>query len=148
MHCSLCYRTLSAAEPVYRGRVSDGRGAYNIRSWGCEPCQMRLWRSGPDPEGTWRRFQAQWRSRPCKCCDRPVYIRTKQKTPRHVVCSATCGQAAKLAQARNRRAQLRPKATCETCGKLFPPLRIGARFCSSPCRQRAYRQRQHAEAAA
>lgn len=31
--------------------------------------------------------------------------------------------------------------TCETCGKKFTAQRCSARYCSSACRQRAYRQR-------
>jgi protein-arginine kinase activator protein McsA len=30
---------------------------------------------------------------------------------------------------------------CEDCGTTFTATRHDARFCSSPCRQRAYRQR-------
>jgi RNA polymerase-binding transcription factor DksA len=31
--------------------------------------------------------------------------------------------------------------TCEACGEEFSPLRSDARYCSSTCRQRAYRAR-------
>ena len=30
---------------------------------------------------------------------------------------------------------------CETCGAPFTPTRSDGRYCSSPCRQKAYRQR-------
>src|SRR5262249_3300269 len=32
-------------------------------------------------------------------------------------------------------------ATCETCNREFTARRVDARYCSSACRQRAYRQR-------
>lgn len=32
--------------------------------------------------------------------------------------------------------------SCETCGGSFEPRRSTRRYCSSPCRQKAYRERQ------
>jgi hypothetical protein len=32
--------------------------------------------------------------------------------------------------------------SCDQCGEAFTPTRSDARYCSSPCRQRAYRRRQ------
>jgi hypothetical protein len=35
--------------------------------------------------------------------------------------------------------------TCQGCGSTFTATRPDARYCSGPCRQRAYRTRRHAE---
>jgi hypothetical protein len=87
-------------------------------------------------------------AQPCEQCGRPVIFQGSRRIPFHAVCGDGCRYAVKLAQARARSAQRRPKATCETCGEAFTAKRTHARFCSSPCRQRAYRQRRHTEAAA
>jgi hypothetical protein len=50
-----------------------------------------------------------------------------------------------LAAALSRNGRLR-QFSCDQCGRYFEPSRSDARYCSSPCRQKAYRQRQAIEA--
>jgi hypothetical protein len=142
MQCSRCRRTLSADEPVYRCYVHDGRGAYDFRSWQCEPC-CTSWRLGPNAEWWWQHHKSQWRAAALRCegCARPVLIKAKHRLPRHVVCSDACRKVAKLAQARERRAARRGTVICQSYGERFPPKRTDARLCSAACRQRAYRGR-------
>jgi hypothetical protein len=152
MRCEHCQREIPESGPVYRLSLSPGH-PWATKSgliegkmhweWDqlvqsvCDSC-----RQDRDVE-LWRR---DWRpAEPCRNCGRPVSHDTARKVPKHVVCSPDCRRAVYAALARARRSL--PQAICQTCGKLFPPSRIDARFCSSPCRQRAYRQRQHAKAA-
>ena len=87
----------------------------------------------------WLQFR-RWRGpMSCQSCDRAVIHDTVRKVPKHVVCGPACRLAVYAALARKKRRL--SKRACPTCGKLFPPKRTDALFCSSPCRQRAYRQR-------
>jgi hypothetical protein len=71
--------------------------------------------------------------------------------PRHADCDGMtgwrriyhCSKACYWRQLRARRkAEREPIAViCEACGGRFEPPRRGARYCSSACRQDAYRQR-------
>jgi hypothetical protein len=55
-------------------------------------------------------------------------------------CSA-CADDARRAEAQATRLAARAGTVCATCGGTFTPPRTDARYCSSPCRQRAYRRR-------
>jgi hypothetical protein len=54
---------------------------------------------------------------------------------------ARCAEEAERARLRDVRLATRAATVCATCGATFTPPRAGARYCSSPCRQRAYRRR-------
>jgi hypothetical protein len=135
--CCRCHQPIPLDVPVFRHATLGGV------IWTCEPCQT------PPPHVTydWRSW---WREWACRQCGRPVLVAADYRGGhwRSPCCGdPSCRKADKLAQARERRASRRPEALCQTCGQHFPPRRTGARFCSSACRQRAYRQRLHAAAA-
>jgi hypothetical protein len=95
----------------------------------CEACLGE--RARLDPEGIYR-----WRDTilPCPWCGHPMrYPHRRGARPK--VCSRACAQ--KLHRARRKVTE----ATCATCGEVFSPTRRAAVYCSSPCRQRAYRRR-------
>jgi hypothetical protein len=55
-----------------------------------------------------------------------------------------CGTAVTIPVSKNdptARMPWQPGAICEQCGKSYPPQRSTSRFCSSACRQQAYRKR-------
>ena len=78
--------------------------------------------------------------RNCDGCGKPM------RTPldgrfRWCVCSSRCYQRA-------HRKMRRWFMTCEACKKPFKPARTDARYCSSACRQRTYRQKKRGRPAA
>jgi hypothetical protein len=56
-------------------------------------------------------------------------------------CSPLCARERANAEARERRRTARSGARCSVCDAEFSPGRAGARYCSSACRQDAYRKR-------
>jgi hypothetical protein len=135
MHCDCCRKPVPDDVTIWRVSVGyfpepPGRA---VQSW-CAACvsdRFSRWHRDWHPE------------QPCQQCGRPVIFDAARRIPFHAVCGDACRYAIKLAQAGT--ARRRPQAICLTCGKPFPPRRVDARFCSPPCRQRAYRQRQHAD---
>ena len=72
----------------------------------------------------------------CPHCQSRRHPRTAHRS---VYCTPFCQRAARYAKGREARA-LEPRE-CEQCSETFEPTRSDARYCSSACRQRAYRQR-------
>jgi hypothetical protein len=158
MRCDHCYGPVPDGAAIWR--ISVGLGMPAVQSW-CAACAKRwiglLNRLPPDAEN-WTEDQRQrllraraelpfnrWHpARSCEQCGRPVIFHAVRRIPRHAVCGDACRYAIRLAQARARRARRRPQVVCVTCGRPFPPKRADALTCSPACRQRAYRQRQHA----
>jgi hypothetical protein len=89
---------------------------------------------------------------PCISCGRAVRFNIARQSfiPHYVTCRAfDCRRAAKIVAQRERRGRvhdLTHDCRCHWYCKPFMPTRTDALYCSSPCRQRAYRLRQHAEA--
>ena len=90
---------------------------------------------------------------PCGNCGWPIYLIAREKEkrehlkgameillhPRHITCSEECWRACYNAELRKSR--VKTDRPCETCGEPFLPKRADARYCSSRCRQKAYRDR-------
>lgn len=71
----------------------------------------------------------------CLSCGRIFY-----GSLRRLYCCEKCGD--RYRQARRRRPKALPQLVrCESCGREFEPSRADGRYCSSACRQRAYRVR-------
>jgi hypothetical protein len=70
----------------------------------------------------------------CRCagCSQPMLTPSMG----HEVCSSRCAR-----RYMRRLKSERKKAYCETCNQLFVPKRTDANYCSSACRQWAYRRR-------
>jgi hypothetical protein len=124
MKCQKCHRGLADDETVYR---FQGAAAPTTDVW-CDACAGLL--ASP----VWR-----WRDPlPCEGCGRPVSYRDDRRYRFHVSCGQpSCLRAIRAVAARARR---RLPRVC-ICGTEFKPTRGDARYCSSRCRQRAYRLR-------
>jgi hypothetical protein len=79
---------------------------------------------------------------PCEHCQRPIRIGEHGWSRGwRLFCCEKCESAVRVKEARERRATRHGPRPCQTCGETFEPTRAAARYCSSPCRQRAYRRR-------
>jgi hypothetical protein len=135
--CGKCSRTLRPDEPIWRTRLSYSTQAtvFGMSSMIvplCEQCRSddhEVYASGP-----------------CECCGRTVHNTEPPSRRKHIYCSDNCkrrhGSDCQSAIARQQRAEARgPTRVCGQCGEHFEPARADARFCSSVCKQRAYRKR-------
>ena len=144
MRCQHCRREIGTGEPVYRLSLLRGHpwaveGPFGdvVVRYVCADCN--------DPtKNQWLQGRHWGEPTPCRNCGRSVIHDTVRKAPKHIVCGPDCRRAVYTAQARAH--YRKNQQHCQTCGKLFQPTRADAQFCSSPCRQRAYRQRPHAAA--
>jgi len=96
-------------------------------------------------------YHLSWRTRdrvslPCAGCGRAIVLYLTDRPQERFYCSRLCHTAVTNRLRRERataaRAEREPdKRPCEACGVVFVPARADARYCSSACRQRAYRAR-------
>lgn len=70
----------------------------------------------------------------CDRCGRPFLGALARR-----YCSDACGELTRAS--RRDRSRDRDARACETCGDTFTPPRSDGRYCSSACRQKAYRRR-------
>ena len=136
--CAECGRKLAADAPVWRERFLLGVsvGLHRSRRPGmrwttapvCERCASVVSRTFSGPP------------QPCEACGRPVHQYQEHRRDR-TVCCAACERVARLTATKQRRSETRGTRKCDTCGETFEPTRTDALFCSSVCRQRAYRRR-------
>jgi hypothetical protein len=76
----------------------------------------------------------------CENCEREIrHWDLSQRMP--TACCAECRRLASNKRSRERRRITNETIACEKCGETFEPTRADARFCSSRCRQSAYRER-------
>lgn len=142
--------------PAYLVKASRWRGR---RRWGtrdliCEPCYLRG-RVDPatnmapaDSERTGDHFQWHpWPTgrgellppTPCEVCGL-VVVRHGDPLLKRVTCSASC--LTSLSDSRNAaRGNKGSRRPCECCGTPITTGRADSRYCSSACRQKAYRRR-------
>ena len=131
--CNKCKREIGPDEPIWRGRTrrvtSMGYGRGYMLAHLCDLC-------GPSD---WRDYG---RAMPCESCRRPVHYSLTNHWRTHTYCDSRCEYEATKAKARRRRAEARGETRdCEVCGEVFEPVRADAKYCGSPCRQKAYRRR-------
>jgi hypothetical protein len=79
---------------------------------------------------------------PCDNCQRPIMLQMEiKKPPKHLVCGDEC-RAKVYSKVLSMHRHKTPMPTfCQGCKERFLPKRQDARWCSSACRQRAYRVR-------
>jgi hypothetical protein len=135
-HCATCKRILRSDEPVWRKRVGIGRGMFGGRRTAIVPvCEQCI---GDDP--------CVHSVGPCKNCGRTVHDTAWPFPRRFIYCCHHCElthQSARLAAAsRQRRADARGSSrSCVECGDHFEPRRTDSQYCSTACKQKAYRKR-------
>jgi hypothetical protein len=129
--CAKCGTELAADAPVWRERIEL---VEFLRPWAvvpvCGRCVSPVARTLANP------------AQPCAGCGRPVHQYMAHQRAR-VVCCEACARSARLAARRQQRTEARGTRQCEneSCGETFEPTRTDGRFCSSRCRQQAYRRR-------
>jgi hypothetical protein len=164
-HCAECGRQFANKEPMWRVKMHIGQvyggGAHYWLAPICTKCRRK-----PPKDAYIRNEQGQithvvhaswlWRtlkwSGPCVTCGRPIretaewtWKPWKHRRRRHYCCDRCrrAGESAYQAEiARQNRAEVRGLSRpCVTCGEHFEPSRNDSQYCSSPCRQKAYRRR-------
>ena len=139
--CGRCAEPIKPGEPVWRiyvtvpGLFSPWRSMLAAL---CAKCGKQDWHA------------ACCEPKPCKGCGRTVHsilrVRWSERACRYfltkpVVCCEECGHQARLAKQRRKRTRARGTRDCPVCHETFEPTRTDAKFCSSACRQKAYRER-------
>lgn len=131
--CWQCRKPFAQGDVIYLPRIRDGytfmgRDAHRVVPM-CRSCK---------PPRTWG-YQS---PEPCQCCGRPVAIRVDGIYRKRVACGDDCRAKIEIALQKQKRLSVQhlPAVTCQQCGAEFGG-RADARFCSSPCRQKAYRAR-------
>jgi hypothetical protein len=137
--CWQCKRVLRVNEPVWRQRVDIGRGYFGGWRTAIVPVCERCFADNSEPLHVIS-------CGPCDNCGRTVHDAAWRFSRRHRYCCEHCqfvDQSARLAAAaRRHRAEARgPSRPCAECGEPFEAKRGDARYCSSACRQKAYRKR-------
>jgi endogenous inhibitor of DNA gyrase (YacG/DUF329 family) len=141
MRCDHCRRDLAEDELVYRASVAwsiaehrPHRGA----GYFCAACGT------PDKWGFAVGGRRSWGSpTPCENCQRPVVQDRRRKRLRRVFCSGRCQATIynRLAGEQRKAYLAIVRRVCASCGAQFNPRRSDAVYCTSPCRQLAYRER-------
>jgi hypothetical protein len=131
-HCGLCDETFAESAVIYRRSVvyppSGGVFAWaTVVAPACETCASLDHIPYLEPV-------------PCQGCGRLVCNETSYRDRRRITCSERCATKALYAEYRHRRAEARGTRVCPICNETFEPPRADAKFCSSPCRQKAYRR--------
>jgi len=133
--CAACGRALTVDAPVWRRRMPLGYGPFG--QWQstvapiCADCAAKV-------TSWFIRFHP---PRPCEGCGRPVHQELNFRSHRRTFCCRNCECAVRTTAARQARSEARGTRPCKGCGETFEPTRTDAHFCSSRCRQRAYRRR-------
>ena len=131
MQCPSCHRDLTDSEPVHLvHRVSlSWQQTCSVTRLVCRACAAQIGK------------YCEWQTpRTCEGCGRVVVHDTRRSAPEHAICGEACRRSVRASLARERRQRRRRPRVC-LCGIKFKPQRSDAVFCSSTCRQRAYRQR-------
>jgi hypothetical protein len=144
-HCTRCRKPFAADAPAFMVRELVGYGligseekgyAYLGSEWAtvpvCEPCGTVKEQADAGQHGQ--------KETVCKSCGIRMIHCDWSYYRRHNVCTPRCAQRVR----RRARREQRPEQTCTVCKTMFQPKRADAKFCSSACRQWAYRLRKFA----
>jgi hypothetical protein len=122
--CSGCGRDLGPDEPVWRLQ----RTSYGIVTH-CDDCTREVDRA----------YYVKSHGK-CATCGRLVHD-ARARASWLLYCCDRCRQAPAAARRAERRADARAGRKCEQCDEVIDASRNDAVYCSSACRQKAYRQR-------
>ena len=81
------------------------------------------------------------RAETCRVCNRQVFIISDKIKRQSIFCCKNHELIFAATLSRVKRDLKRGDATCKHCGQQFKPKRTDSAYCSSPCRQAAYRKR-------
>jgi hypothetical protein len=134
-HCEKCDRDLLPGECAYRRRAYIGHGFFG-------GARMPMQTECRDCMGADRVVM-----RECACghCQRPLFVPCDGVWRRHPFCCRSCEVAFYSARQLAKRA--RAPQPCPVCVQPFKGARADSKYCSSACRQKAYRHRAAAEPA-
>jgi predicted nucleic acid-binding Zn ribbon protein len=124
--CSSCQHVFVDGDVIHRLRRHEFESSLWSHRAYCEKCVS-----------SWHPSWLEHRREPFLCpggCGARVSFWGWEKV---VSCSRRCQELLE----RERRRVRRDERPCEECGRAFAPRRADGRFCSSACRQRAYRAR-------
>jgi len=129
--CGKCGEDFLKDEPIYRRRSNIGRGFLGgmrtaLLSY-CDSCAPKI-------------CDTQYQTGKCDVCARTVHYPWDFVSRWHLFCSVRCSKAHYARVQREKRLAKRRK-TCNECGRDFLAPRSDSKFCSSACKQRAYRDR-------
>lgn len=134
MRCQECDRLLNLRDPIYR--VTVGYNTVYYSRWRCSVGSLCAECGSEFNNQRWRQPE------PCRNCGRPVTLSGRRQKPTYVVCGEKCRNAVyHVTSTRYLKHSGRKEAVCETCRRKFDSMRVSARYCSSACRQSAYRAR-------
>jgi hypothetical protein len=136
MQCPTCRRELGDREPVYQVRrlPPPYPGIVHV----CRKCEEERHQGWVSATGRYLRTE------PCDSCERPVLnlARLARRYRRSIIaCSLACRKRIENARYPAKRYGHPTRRPCATCGAPFTPKRSEGLYCSSRCKQRAYRRR-------
>jgi hypothetical protein len=136
-NCFRCEHTFEPDDIVWRARVRRGRHGWTVAPL-CDRCR-------PEPR-RWEWWRWARQPLPCETCGRRVMQRTPLRY--HTFCSPRCASRYHTARERAVRQQ-RPilDKVCDGCNGSFRATRADTAYCTSACRQRAYRLRRQKDGA-
>lgn len=133
--CGICGKPFRPGEVIWRGSttMSFRGGQRRTLVPMCDACRSKV-------KDQW--WDHRWlETEPCESCGRTVRnLKSPLTHRRYVTCSEECRLKVQKLRESERRALDRLKV-CGTCREPFEATRSDARYCSSACRQKAYRRR-------
>jgi hypothetical protein len=126
MKCLECWKELAPREPMITALAAHGY---------CLPCARRKF--GPLRKPRWKRER-------CAHCQRELWLDTKYSRLWRYSPIACNSQCRSIAQRRLERQAAKHELRCPVCHRKYMPRRSDSRYCSSKCKQQAYRQRNKA----
>lgn len=130
--CSDCGQDIGPSNTVYIRSLSEGTGPV------CEQCKCPPWDVHWRPNNTCELYDVLGDAQGCLGCGRPVVFGDLRRR-KHAVCSQRCRIDAQRRERADYMASRRH--TCTNCGEEYEPTRADSQYCSSACRQKAYRDR-------
>ncbi|MFF9153836.1 hypothetical protein ACF1AB_16585 [Streptomyces sp. NPDC014846] len=151
--CPMCDTGITGPGFLVEAARSRGNSRWKVRALLCEPCYRRGFTVTEDGQTlhagdaarTNGRFQwltlvgrgAEQPAEPCAACGQMV-VRASDPLLKRVTCSQSCS----VSLTRSRNGNQGSGKPCEVCAETITTGRADSRYCSSRCRQKAYRQRQ------
>lgn len=150
--CPMCDAEFTGPGFLVEASRTKGRRRWRVRTLLCEPCYRRGFTPTEDGRtvtagiATRQRDRFEWYQlvgrgteqppAPCEACGR-IVVRASDPLLKRVTCSHSCSTSL----TRSRNGGKGGGLPCQVCGEPIDTGRADSRYCSSACRQKAYRQR-------